>query len=262
MPPRKQYTFTRWTFTYHLTREQVGRIQQIALECPEGLLPYFTQELHLDHERFASWVFQVEECPTSGAWHLQGYCTFKYGVTMTAVKKIFQSDTIHLEVASCSGDVNYKYCTKKESRVLGPWAKGSFTGSGTRTDLHAVYDMATQHATGHEMLNQLGAAGMRHLYLYQKTVRVLLDDDEVDKRIAAVRSQVVSRVEEGAAAARARAVSPASSSDDEDDSEDEEFDSGSEDSREDLFLRDASDSDGEDSDDDHDTGRPRGDFTN
>lgn len=225
MTTRKQYTFKRWCFTYHLQ----GFTAQALIALKNAIPPDDKEALekanikafaHFEEvfvtSKFASFVFQVEACPVTDRLHLQGYASFKTSITRTAVKKILGWESVHLEPAHSDAKTNFAYCTKEETRFLGPWAYGDFSGSGHRSDLDALYAMAEQYATGHEMLREFGGAGMRHLYLYQRTVRVLLDDDESDRRIADLRRTQVAQ------AVRARDVhhhglrDEASSNDDDD----------------------------------------------
>lgn len=214
--PRKQYTFRRWTITYHLPDELATELMDFQVEVKRdettrdrvnqavfGLLsPLWNFESH----KYVSWVFQIEECPGTSRLHIQGYASFKDAITRTAVTKLVNMPGVHLEPAHSDAQTNFKYCTKKDSRVFGPWAYGDFGGPGHRSDLDALYAMAEQHATGREMLQQLGAKGMRHLYLYQKTTRVLLEDDDADARILAARESRQKAVSKGAALARVRHV--------------------------------------------------------
>lgn len=235
---RKQYTFRRWCFTYHLPDDMACNVYEKRLACtgagPDRIaiihsevLQMCSPVLTLDNPKVATYVFQVEETPTTGKLHLQGYISYKDALTRTAVCKIMKAPGIHIEPAQSDAQTNYKYCTKKETRVLGPWALGAFAGPGHRSDYDALYAMAEQFATGREMLQELGGAGMRHLYLYQKTVRVLLHDDENDQRIIAARER---RVHAAAALTRPRVPQDDDEEEDQQEcSEDEQSEFGSED---------------------------------
>lgn len=235
MPARKQYTFRRWTVTYHLPDDLASDLSeyQVAIKEAKGddldrinkaVFEILAPLWNFDSGKFTSWVFQVEECPGTARLHIQGYCSFKDAITRTAVSKILFMSGVHLEPAHSDAQTNFKYCTKKDSRVFGPWAFGDFGGPGHRSDLDALYAMAEQHATGREMLQQLGAKGMRHLYLYQKTTRVLLEDDDADARIMAARDARRQTVAEGAARARVRHVSDEEQTEsDESDDDDQPF---------------------------------------
>lgn len=236
MTTRKQYTFRRWTVTFHLPDDTIPAMSEFQVAAAtdpstytivnQDVFNYLSPRFKFDSGKYASWVFQVESAPSTGILHIQGYISFKDAVSMTAVKKTLDMPGVHLEPAHSDAQTNFKYCTKKDTRVFGPWAYGNFGGPGHRSDLDALYALAEQHATGREMLQQLGSAGMKHLYLYQKTTRVLLEDDDVDKRILAARQ---ARVSEAAANTRVRDVS------DEDEESESESDSDEDEATGDFF---------------------------
>lgn len=87
---------------------------------------------------FAIW--QVEQCPDTGRLHCQAYLRFTSCVAFTRVRKLFpQGDHVEL----CKGDEssNISYCSKDESRVLGPFSFGEPAKAGKRSDLDNVREM-------------------------------------------------------------------------------------------------------------------------
>jgi len=79
-------------------------------------------------------VWQLEQ-GAEGTRHLQGYLQLKEKARLTALKRYWP--TAHLEVARGTPAQNKIYCTKPETRVEGPWERGTLVGGkGTRTDLH------------------------------------------------------------------------------------------------------------------------------
>lgn len=87
-------------------------------------------------------VYQLE-CGAQGTKHYQGYMELDKPHTMTAVKKwegVWEK--AHLEKRLGTRDQARAYCMKADSRVLGPWEHGEFTGhgAGSRTDLAEVRD--------------------------------------------------------------------------------------------------------------------------
>jgi len=78
--------------------------------------------------------FGLEECPTTGRQHMQGWIQFTTKRTMGGVKRICKSKDIHLE--PCYGDEfsNDKYC-KKDGKYT---HLGEFLSQGARTDLEMI----------------------------------------------------------------------------------------------------------------------------
>lgn len=67
-------------------------------------------------------VWQLEECPTTNKRHVQGYVVFTQDRTFKTVTKLFPG--AHIEKARSSDSACYKYCTKEETRVSGPFHYG------------------------------------------------------------------------------------------------------------------------------------------
>jgi len=83
-------------------------------------------------------VFQ-KEVGESQTPHYQGYCYFQNTQNLRSLKLI--SSNIHWEIAKGDCSSNFKYCTKEDGRIEGPWVKGSFQSErGKRTDLDDLRD--------------------------------------------------------------------------------------------------------------------------
>lgn len=103
---------------------QENRIQRrrfmFTLNPKDGELP------HLSMDVFSKWnactyaVFQKETAPSTGTPHYQGYCEFKQGVNLATFKRKTFSH-IHVQHPDGSRAANRAYCTKRESRLEGPW---------------------------------------------------------------------------------------------------------------------------------------------
>lgn len=89
-------------------------------------------------------VYQMEETPKTGKMHLQGYVQFKSRHKLGAVKELLESKTIHIEKARGSADENKAYCTKEDTRVMGPWEFGVMTRAGQRSDLSEAGALAIE----------------------------------------------------------------------------------------------------------------------
>lgn len=60
-------------------------------------------------------IYQHEQCPTTGRFHLQGFVCFSKRVLLSYVKRLHP--TAHFQVARGSPADNYAYCTKLDTRV-------------------------------------------------------------------------------------------------------------------------------------------------
>ncbi len=117
-----------------------------SLDGP-ALLSKFTTDGLASYLRYA--VYQLEEAPTSGTPHLQGYTEFSRPVRMAAVKKFFGAPSLHLEPRFGTRQQAYDYCTKELTRTAGPWEFGVFDagGRGRRSDLADVAEIITSGGT-------------------------------------------------------------------------------------------------------------------
>jgi len=89
-------------------------------------------------------VFQ-EEQGAAGTRHLQGYIQLKVKKRLKWLRDNI-NDRAHYEVSKGSPDSNYKYCTKEDTRLNGPYEYGEITkGAGRRKDLETVRDMIKEN---------------------------------------------------------------------------------------------------------------------
>lgn len=93
---------------------------------PEPWNSYEEQHINKIKEKFQYIIYGKEICPTTKKKHLQGYCYFKNAKSMSAVKKIFKDNAIHLEPAKGSVAQNIKYCSKEGDFWL--WVTRPFKG--------------------------------------------------------------------------------------------------------------------------------------
>lgn len=122
----------RWAFTYN-----------IALELPANLGD-LAEALVASGNVYA--VCQVEQAPTTGMYHYQGYVELerkqRLRGTKNAMRAAFEGygydvERVHLEPARGTAEQNKTYCTK-EPRVAGPWESGVPIKQGQRTDLNEI----------------------------------------------------------------------------------------------------------------------------
>lgn len=81
-------------------------------------------------------IYGRENCPTTGARHLQGYITFTNPRDMGGVKQLLSNQTVHLEKAKGTGIQNRQYCSKD-----GDFEEyGQLPQPGQRSDLLQIRD--------------------------------------------------------------------------------------------------------------------------
>lgn len=100
-------------------------------EASEGFLDMPRQALYL--------VYQVEEAPSTGAVHVQGYVYLTSKRTLAFVKDLFP-DSPHWERARGTPAQNIAYCTK-EPRLAGPWEQGDRPAPGKSKPLAAAVEL-------------------------------------------------------------------------------------------------------------------------
>lgn len=204
------YNFTSWAYTWYFDAQSEAvanfyngpgssykkfheKLVSWTDESGHEALRYahgdYTFRMFSDPENLIKFTIgQVERCPTTYRLHFQGLIVFKKQVSKKFFKEHIPMPTVHFEPCHHDIKANINYTTKEKSRVCDFNSYGvPPPGQGARTDLVAVYEIALQEATAKEMLRELGAVGMRHINLYQKTVRVLQGDDHDDDQILARR---------------------------------------------------------------------------
>lgn len=95
--------------------------------------------------QIASWaehkfsVFQLEQCPDSDRFHLQGYSELKKPTRFTWLSAHWAlMASAHFEVRRGTRQQAIDYCKKEPTRVSGPWEVGEDHGQGHRSDLSNV----------------------------------------------------------------------------------------------------------------------------
>jgi hypothetical protein len=90
-------------------------------------------------ERYCVW--QLEVCPTSGNYHVQGYVELSATVRLSSMVSWIPGG--HYEVAQGPREACKQYCMKQETRldgpkeIAGPFERGQWiVGQGARTDLN------------------------------------------------------------------------------------------------------------------------------
>jgi hypothetical protein len=84
-------------------------------------------------------VYQIEQ-GVEGAIHVQGYIELRKKMTLSAIKKVLDSEIAHIERRMGTRDQARDYCMKLESRIAGPYEIGEWSsaGQGRRCDLESA----------------------------------------------------------------------------------------------------------------------------
>lgn len=91
------------------------------------------------NKHFRYCVYQVEECPETSQWHIQGYVEFTRTMRMKKIKELFNDSTMHLEPRQGTREQARAYCMKEESRIAEPVELGTWTVTpGKRVDLNVA----------------------------------------------------------------------------------------------------------------------------
>lgn len=109
----------RWVFTYPASPLEFDEVLDTPFRHDEAkaLLDRITPHV----QRAA---FQLEAAPTTGYLHFQGMMELTNKRAMTWIKANILSNATHLEVMKGTPKQAWMYCTKLETRMLGPWTVG------------------------------------------------------------------------------------------------------------------------------------------
>lgn len=120
---------SRWCFTLNLQTDEPA-------EYAESWLTETAAKPHVAYLHA-----QLEEAPTTGQNHIQGYIEVTERLSMASLKGLLEQPSIHLERARGSADQNDAYVSKSESRLAGPWKFGEHLVQGRRSDLDDIKTM-------------------------------------------------------------------------------------------------------------------------
>lgn len=131
-----------WCFTIHGEKDDLSALKATMTDPKWG--------------RYG--ICQLEQCPTTARYHLQGFLVLPRAQRLSFVRAIHS--TAHWEIAKGSLQQNEDYCQKENSRVPGSaptqWGERPENRQGQRTDLEAA--TALLKATGgtvHQRMKRL-----------------------------------------------------------------------------------------------------------
>lgn len=128
-------------------------------------------------------IYQLEECPTTGSHHHQGYFEFSRALTWGAIKKLFNDNTVHCEIRRGTQKQAVEYCSKSATKIGDCIVGGTLKKQGERTELSAVYDMLIDGQSPASVLMAMQDIGVRNIGLITKSWMVLHGNDPTEKMI-------------------------------------------------------------------------------
>lgn len=104
-------------------------------------------------------VVNLEECPTTGRWHYQGYLELTEERTRDDLMDWLEAPGVHLEPRHKSQTQAIEYCKKSETQIMGPWELGSLTKEqGKRNDIFHVKELIKAGGTMREVIDCTNSA--------------------------------------------------------------------------------------------------------
>lgn len=95
---------------------------------------------------------QLEQAPSTGTLHVQGAVAISQPVRLATMKKWIPR--AHWEQAR-DWQKLVEYCSKKETRVAGPWEHGTETKQGQRSDLQAAAQLILSGSTMTQIASEM-----------------------------------------------------------------------------------------------------------
>lgn len=120
-------------------------------------------------------IFGIEECPTTGKIHYQGYVEFDRPMDLNSIKKSLGTDKIHIEPRKGTQKQAIEYC-KKDGDVT-EWNVPN--NQGKRTDLD---DIKTEILSGKKNSKLIRNESPMLYHLYGRTLDKLEDDFNSNKK--------------------------------------------------------------------------------
>ncbi len=109
-------------------------------------------------------IYQLEECPSTGRMHIQGYYEFTRPVRKTHCQRVLNVPKAHCDPRHGSPDQARTYCLKEDTQATLPSEFGNLPGGqGQRNDLIAVFASLDEGATPQEIAQSYPATWARCL---------------------------------------------------------------------------------------------------
>lgn len=106
-------------------------------------------------------AYQLEVCPETGRFHVQGYLEFPKPQRPSAVKKLFGDNSMHIEHAHGSGQQCIDYATKEDSRAseddgyfICMYGCEDVSTQGERSDIQGFVQAIKDGASDFQLVNE------------------------------------------------------------------------------------------------------------
>lgn len=104
--------------------------------------------------------YQVEEAPTTHKIHLQGFIVTKKRSVFNTIKKLFPG--CHIEKARGTQEQNVAYCSKSDTKILGPFIIGELEHPGKSTPLESCVDLVKKGSTFKQVCDEYPQVYVKH----------------------------------------------------------------------------------------------------
>jgi len=104
---------------------------------------------------------QIERGHETEHAHLQFYIQCSKRLSLNQVKKMV-NDKAHWEIARGTAQQCIDYCTKEDTRVVGPWAIGEASTPGQRNDINHAADLVLQGNSMKEVAGECPAVYIKY----------------------------------------------------------------------------------------------------
>jgi len=147
-----------WMFTLFPQTEE----EQTCWPVDSDAMPRAVSDWLIRDKQIQYIVCQVECAPGTGRFHVQGYLQRTSNARLSKMKSL--SPSAHWELRRGTHQEAKDYCTKKESRVQGPWELGveAAPEQGKRNDLNELYTAVKAGKPLEEILEDTGGSCSRY----------------------------------------------------------------------------------------------------
>lgn len=135
---------TQWVFTYQLEEE----------EDAEGWL-----KRQFETGAYSYLVGQMEQAPTTGQLHIQGYAQLTKAKRLTGMKKL--DARAHWEHCRCPAEAR-AYAMKTDTRLQGPWEFGEPRNAGRKATLKEVCEQVLEGKSDYDISRAAPEQFARH----------------------------------------------------------------------------------------------------
>lgn len=126
-----------------------------------------------DPDKMSYLCLQKERGESTSYDHLQMYVELLSKSRLSAVKKLFNDNTLHGEIRKGTGAEARAYCMKEDTRVAGPWEFGQIKvpAQGKRNDLLAIKEAAKEGKSIMSIIDEVPSA-IRYLRNVKETIEI------------------------------------------------------------------------------------------